>query len=61
MIQHLKKVYFEIEYNIDEGNYYLSDINFTKKALQTVNFYEINNFQQLNTVISKEFKKISLD
>jgi len=57
----LKKVYFEIEYNIDEGNYYLSDINFTKKALQTVNFYEINNFQQLNTVISKEFRKIRLE
>ena len=57
----LKKVYFELEYNIDEGNYYLSDINFTEKVEQTDNFYEINNFQQLNTVISKEFKKITLD
>lgn len=57
----LKKVYFELEYNIDEGSYYLSDINFTEKILETDNFYEINNFQQLNTVISKEFKKIKLD
>ncbi len=57
----LKKVYFELEYNIDEGSYYLSDINFTEKAEKTDNFYEINNFQQLNTVISKEFKKITLD
>ena len=57
----LKKIYFELEYNIDEGNYYLSDINFTEKVKQTTNFYEINNFQQLNTVISKEFKKIKLD
>ena len=57
----LKKVYFELEYNIDEGSYYLSDINFTKNIEQTDNFYEINNFQQLNTVISKEFKKIKLD
>ena len=57
----LKKIYFELEYNIDEGSYYLSDINFTEKVEQTDNFYEINNFQQLNTVISKEFKKITLD
>ena len=57
----LKKVYFELEYNIDEGSYYLSDINFTEKVEQTDNFYKINNFQQLNSVISKEFKKITLD
>ena len=57
----LKKVYFELEYNIDEGSYYLSDINFTENIVETDNFYEINNFQQLNTVISKEFKKIKLD
>jgi len=57
----LKKVYFELEYNIDDRNYYLSDINFTENVEQSKNFYEVNNFQQLNTIVSKEFKKISLD
>ena len=57
----LKKVYFEIEYNIDDGNYFLSNINFTENSEQTANFYEINNFQQLNSLISKEFKKVTLD
>ena len=57
----LKKVYFEIEYNIDDGNYFLSNINFTENSKQTANFYEINNFQQLNSLISKEFKKVTLD
>ena len=57
----LKKVYFEIEYNIDDRNYFLSNINFTENSKQTENFYEINNFQQLNSLISKEFKKVTLD
>ena len=57
----LKKVYFEIEYNIDDGNYFLSNINFTENSEQAANFYEINNFQQLNSLISKEFKKVTLD
>ena len=57
----LNKVYFELEYNIEDGNYYLSNINFTEKSQKVSNFYEVNNFQQLNSLISKEFKKITLD
>ena len=57
----LNKVYFELEYNIDDGNYFLSNINFTEKSQQASNFYEVNNFQQLNNLISKEFKKVTLD
>ena len=57
----LNKVYFELEYNIDDGNYFLSNINFTEKSEQVKNFYEVNNFQQLNNLISKEFKKVTLD
>ena len=57
----LNKVYFEVEYNIDEGNYYLSNINFSENENNQIIFQEINNFQQLNNLISKEFKKINLD
>ena len=57
----LNKIYFELEYNIDDENYYLSNINFTEKSQDASNFYEVNNFQQLNSLISKEFKKITLD
>ena len=57
----LNKVYFELEYNIEDGNYYLSNINFTEKSQEVSNFYEVNNFQQLNSLISKEFKKVTLD
>jgi len=57
----LNKVYFELEYNIDDGNYYLSNINFTEKSEKKSNFYKVNNLQQLNNLISKEFKKVTLD
>jgi len=57
----LNKVYFEVEYNIDDGNYFLSSINFDKNENDEIIFYEINNFQQLNNLISKEFKKVSLE
>ena len=57
----LNKIYFEVEYNIDEGNYYLSNINFDKSENNQKTFYEVKNIQQLNSVISKEFKKINLD
>tara|TARA_Y100000590_G_scaffold376896_1_gene442802 strand:- start:732 stop:2045 length:1314 start_codon:yes stop_codon:yes gene_type:complete len=57
----LNKVFFEIEYNVDDGNFFLSNINFNKDTEQATNFYEINNFQQLNNLISKEFKKVTLD
>ena len=57
----LNKVYFEVEYNIDEGNYFLSNINFDKSENNQKTFYEVKNIQQLNSIISKEFKKINLD
>ena len=57
----LKKVYFEVEYNVDEGNYFLSNINFNENQNNQVIFREINNIQQLNSLISQEFKKVKLD
>ena len=57
----LNKVYFEVEYNIDDGNYFLSNINFDENENSQKTFYEVKNIQQLNSIISKEFKKINLD
>ena len=57
----LNKIYFELEYNIDDGSYFLSSINFDDKKNNDSVFYEVSNVQQLNNLISKEFKKITLD
>jgi len=57
----LNKIYFELEYNIDNGSYFLSSINFDDKKNNDSVFYEVSNVQQLNNLISKEFKKITLD
>jgi len=57
----LNKVYFEVEYNIDDENYFLSSINFNETENNQKIFHEINNIQQLNSFILKEFKKVSLD
>ncbi len=57
----LKKVYFEVEYNVDDGDYFLSNINFNENQNNKVIFYEINNIQQLNNLISQEFRKVKLD
>ena len=57
----LNKIYFELEYDIDNGNYFLSSINFDEKKNDDSVFYEVSNVQQLNNLISKEFKKITLD
>ncbi len=57
----LNKVFFEIEYNIDDGNYFLSNINFKENQTSEPTFYEINNIQQLSNLITKEFKKVTLD
>ena len=57
----LNKVYFEVEYNVDDGNYFLSNINFNKSNNTQTVFYEINNIQQLNNLVSEEFKKVNLD
>ncbi len=57
----LNKVYFEVEYNVDDGNFFLSSINFTKSEKSETIFHEVNNIQQLNTLITKEFKKVNLD
>ena len=57
----LKKVYFEMEYNIDDKSYFLSNINFDQDKNNESFFYEVQNIQQLNNLISKEFKKVSLE
>mgnify|MGYP001382903030 FL=1 len=57
----LNKVYFEVEYNIDDGNYFLSSINFNENKNNKIIFQKIKNIQQLNNFISSEFKKVSLD
>ena len=57
----LNKVYFEIEYNIDDGNFFLSNINFNKNKNNQLIFHKINNNQQLNNLISREFKKVILE
>ena len=57
----LNKVYFEVEYNIDDGNYFVSNINFDENQNNQSIFQEVKNIQQLNNLISKEFKKVTLD
>tara|TARA_Y100000590_G_scaffold293552_1_gene330659 strand:- start:64 stop:1488 length:1425 start_codon:yes stop_codon:yes gene_type:complete len=57
----LDKVYFELEYNVEEGNFYLSNINLNENVNKELIFQEINNIQQLNSLISSEFKKINLE
>ncbi len=57
----LNKVYFEVEYNIDDGNYFLSSINFNENKNNQIIFQKIKNIQQLNNFISSEFKKVILD
>ena len=57
----LNKIYFELEYNVDKEIYYLSSINFNENKIDEIDFHEIRNIQQLNNLISKEFRKINLD
>ncbi len=59
----LNKIYFEIEYNVDDGNYFLSTINLNENENENneMIFQEINNIQQLNNLISREFRTINLD
>ena len=57
----LNKINFEAEYNVDDKIYYLSNINFNENSEKEITFYEVNNIQQLNYIVSKEFKKISSD
>jgi len=57
----LNKIYFEVEYNVDDGKYFLSNINLKEDQNNEIFFYEIKNIQQLNNLISKEFRKINLD
>ena len=59
----LNKIYFEVEYNVDDGNYFLSTINLNENENENneMIFQEINNIQQLNNLISREFRTINLD
>ena len=47
--------------NIDDRNYFLSNINLDGSENNQTVFYEVKNVQQLNSIISKEFKKVKLD
>ena len=66
---HLKKFLYRIfrkfflisKIYIDDENYYLSNIKFDESENNQKTFYEVGNIQQLNSIISKEFKKINLD
>ena len=57
----LNKIYFEVEYNVDDGNYFLSTINLNENENNEMIFQEISNIQQLNNLISREFRTINLD
>ena len=57
----LNKVYFEVKFNIDDGNYFLSSINFNENKNNQIIFHKIKNIQQLNNFISREFKKVILE
>ena len=57
----LNKVFFEVEYNVDDSTYYLSNINFEEVKSDQLYFQEINNVQQLKNLVSKEFSKINLE
>ena len=57
----LNKIYFEVEYSVDEGTYFLSSIYLKENKKDEIDFHEVNNIQQLNNLISKEFRKINLD
>ena len=57
----LNKVFFEVEYDVDNSIYYLSNINFEETKSDELYFKEINNVQQLKNLVSKEFSKINLE
>ncbi len=57
----LNKIYFEVEYNVEDGNYFLSSIYLNDTKSNQEIFHEIKNIQQLTNLISSEFKKINLD
>ena len=57
----LNKVFFEVEYDVDNSIYYLSNINYEETKSSELYFQEINNVQQLKNLISKEFSKINLE
>ena len=54
----LERIFFELEYNVDRGEYFLSSLNLTEKLRKDIEFYEINNIQQLTYTISKELENI---
>ena len=62
----LKKVYFNLEKNIDENIYFISNIKFNSddtskeenKLVSELETYQINNIQQLTKIIKEEFKQI---
>ncbi len=61
--RNINKIYFEIETNIDDGTFYLFNLNInTKKdavdenfVLENLSNYEVNNIQQLTKIIRNTF------
>ena len=53
-----------LEINLDENKYYLSNIYFKderSKELIDLEYYEVKNFQKLTVIVRDEFSKIKKD
>ena len=55
----LKNIDFILEKNIDEGLYYMSNININSNLRQSSERYLISNLQQLRRIVKKEFDNIN--
>ena len=63
----LKKIYFDIEKDVDENIYFISNIIFNSddkskkqnKIFSELETHKINNIQQLTKIIKEKFKQIN--
>ena len=63
----LKKINFDLEKDIDENIYFISNIKYNlddksqkdNKIVSELKTYQINNIQQLTQIIKKNFNKIN--
>ena len=63
----LKKIYFDIEKDVDENIYFISNIIFNSddkskkqnKIVSESETHKINNIQQLTRIIKERFKQIN--
>ena len=59
-----ENLYINLEINLDENKYYLSNIYFKderSKELIDLEYYEVKNFQKLTVIVRDEFSKIKKD